>query len=196
MSINATTLSAAIGANDTALLVASATGITAPNNQTGAGVTLLYVENEIMGVTAVNGTYVNVTRGLAGTQALAHSASAPVLAGLATDFPKFTPAIGAFVTKKPNRYDGVYAPVAAAATITPSGPIFHVTGHTATSKINAPSSDFVEGQFTVIADDTWTWTSATTPGSLAQAGAVTSAGSCVTFVYDAATALWYASRNS
>lgn len=196
MSITATTLSAAIDSTQTRFNVASTTGITAPNNQTGSGITYLYLGSEMMLVTAipVSGT-VDVLRGQLGSRAQSHGASEPVLAGAPTDFPSFQPTQGVEVQAN-NRYLGCSAPVAAAATITPSGKIFHVTGTTATSKINAPSSDFIEGQFTVIADGAWTWTSGSSAGSIAQAGAVTSAGTTVTFTYDAATQLWYASRQA
>src|SRR5215472_1914063 len=161
MAIATTTLSAAIGATDTQFGLASTTGITAGVSTTGAGLTYLYVEAEMMLVTSVPVSgVVTVSRGQLGTVATTHAASVPVVAGAPTDFPQFTPQIKGFQTEEQLRYLGVSAPVAAAATLVPSGAIFHVTGTTATGTISLPSN-FVEGQFTVIADAIWTWTSGT-----------------------------------
>jgi hypothetical protein len=88
MSINATTLSGAITANQTSFGVASTTGITAPNFQTGAGITFLLIDQEFMLVNAVNTTslVVTVARGQFGTAATAHVSGTLVQAGLPTDF--------------------------------------------------------------------------------------------------------------
>lgn len=194
MSLNSTTLTNAIDANVTQFAVGSTSNITAPNFQTGSGITFLYMGQEMMQVTGVPlSGVVQVVRGFNGTRATSHGASEPIIIGLPSDFANFTPSVGSFVVEN-NRFFGVSAPVAAAATITPTGKLFHITGTTATSKINLPSVDTVEGQFTVIADATWTWTSATTPLAIAQSGTVTALSSSVTFTYDAATQLWYPSR--
>src|SRR6267142_3945391 len=100
MAINATTLSAAVGVTDTSVLLASLTGVTAPIYQIGdptkgisGGVTYLFVEQEIMKVTGLIGTVgATVIRGELGSIASAHGASAPVISGLPTDFPSFSPA--------------------------------------------------------------------------------------------------------
>ena len=81
MSITATTLSTAMSANDIQATVASASGISAPNFQTGSGITYLYVESELMLVTAVSGLVVSVNRGVLGTVAGSHAVSTPVLSG-------------------------------------------------------------------------------------------------------------------
>jgi hypothetical protein len=190
MSLNLTTLSAAIGAADTQFGLASTTGITAPVSTTGAGITFLYVDREMMAVYAVpvSGT-VQVIRGVSGTQAVAHAASSGVVAGGPADFPTFQPTVASFSLGL-NRYQGLAAPVASATTITASGQRFHVTGTTATATINLPPN-FLEGDITIIADGVWTWTAA---GNILVAGTVTTAGSSVTFSYDAATAKWYPSR--
>src|ERR1700682_3220601 len=138
MAINKTTLSGAVAALDTSIGVVSATGITAPVNTTGVGLTYLLIEAEMMKVTNVNGLYVNVTRGINGTQAVAHPTACAVVAGGPADFPLFTPQITAFAQAIPGRYDGFGAPVASATTITPSAGRFHVTGTTATATINLP----------------------------------------------------------
>lgn len=88
MSITATTLSGAAGATDTTINVTSATGITAPNNQTGSGITLLLVDQEYMWVVSVSGTAIGVLRGQGGTQARSHLNKAVVQIGLPTDFRK------------------------------------------------------------------------------------------------------------
>lgn len=86
MSITSTTLSAAITASATSFAVASATGITAPNNQTGSGITLIQVDQEQMLVTAVAGTFISVVRGYNGTAGAAHASGALVQSGLLSDF--------------------------------------------------------------------------------------------------------------
>lgn len=86
MSINATTLSLAIGAADTQFGVASATNITAPNFTTGVGLTYLFVDQEFMLVTGINGTAVQVVRGQLGTPAVAHLSGAQVQSGGPADF--------------------------------------------------------------------------------------------------------------
>lgn len=95
MTITATTLSAAIGATDTSLVVASAAGITAPNFQTAAGITYLYIEQEqLLVIGAPNGTTIPVLRGQGGTQAVAHASGAQVQIGLPTDFFKYSEVLG------------------------------------------------------------------------------------------------------
>lgn len=193
MAITVTTLSGAITAYQTQFNVASTTYITAPVLTTGSGYTWLYCDAELMfcmGV-PVSGT-IQVVRGMLGTQAVAHLTGALVVVGLSGDFPQFAPAVSAFQTLSPNRFQGIYPPVAAATTITASGPVFHITGTTATATISLPSG-FVEGSITVIADGAWTWTTA---GNIANTGAATSAGTTVTFTYDANTSKWYPSRIS
>lgn len=88
MSIVATTVSAAVTATQATVTVASTTNITAPNFQTGSGITLLLIDQEYMTVTAVNTTtlIVNVVRGVNGTAAAAHVNGAQVQSGGPTDF--------------------------------------------------------------------------------------------------------------
>jgi hypothetical protein len=87
MAITTTTLSAAVGTNDQFINVASATGITAPNNQTGTGITYLKIDQEYMLVVAVSGTAIQVLRGQSGSGNAAHLINDAVLIGLPTDFP-------------------------------------------------------------------------------------------------------------
>lgn len=189
MSLNLTTLSGACAQGDLAVGLTSATGITAPNLTTGAGTTFLYVESEMMQVTAISGTYASVTRGVMGTQAVAHNNSSPVIAGLVTDFPQFNPTVTSLAVG-PGRSVGVSAPVAAATAITPTGGVFHVTGTTTFSTINLPLN-FVEGSIKIIFDGVASWG---TTGNIAAVGTPTTAGSFVEFLYDGEKALWYPSR--
>ena len=193
MAITATTLSGAVGASDTQIGVASATGITAPVNTTGAGVTILFVESEAMTVTAVSGTYITVQRGAYGTQAVAHNASSPVLIGAPSDFPGGAAGMTGIGVVPPFVPVGVSAPVASAASITATGKVFHVTGTTQSTSL-VPYAGFVEGSITIIPDGIWTWTTGGTSYGFAVAGTVTAAKISVTFTYDAATGLWYPSR--
>lgn len=194
MAFNATTLSSAIGASDTTLQVASATGITAPNFTTGVGITFLSLESEVMLVTGVSGTFVSVQRGYAGTPVSAHGASCPVVAGLPSDFGPIVPSVKAQQDPSPaGSLYGYSAPVASAATIAASGPLFHVTGTTAINIITPPAG-MVEGQVTIVFDSACTWTSSNVTNGISASGAATTAGSAVTFYLDAATSRWYPGR--
>lgn len=86
MAITNTTLSAAVLTTDTVINVASATGITAPNFQTGSGITWLRIDQELMLVIGVSGTVINVLRGQNGTPAQAHLVNTAVAIGLPGDF--------------------------------------------------------------------------------------------------------------
>jgi hypothetical protein len=90
MTMTATTLSAACGASDVTIAVTSATGITAPNFTSGAGIVYLYLDSEFMLVTNVLGTLVSVTRGMFGTNAQPHVVGSQVQIGLPGDFNEFT----------------------------------------------------------------------------------------------------------
>ncbi len=194
MAITATTLSGAITPYATQFALASTTGVLAPVSTTGSGATYLLCEAEMMFVTAVpvSGT-VQVIRGVLGTQAVAHVTSSGVLAGLVTDFPNFVAKIGTESPLLPDRFSGVSAVVASAATIVAPGPLFHVSGGTAINIITPPAN-FVEGSVTVIFDSACTWTSSSVTNGISASGTSTTAGSAVTFTLDAATLRWYPSR--
>jgi len=81
--ITSTTAAAAIGASDTTIQVASATGI-------AANTTVLVVEQEMMSVVSITGTVVRVTRGAFGSKAAAHTSGSTVFIGKPTDFPSNT----------------------------------------------------------------------------------------------------------
>jgi len=209
MALNVTTLSAAIGTTDTTLLLASVTGITGPNFQTGfdpvkgtgAGPVYLFIEQEwilVLNTPASATAPVQVKRSQLGSCAQAHGLSAVVLSGQATDFPGPIPiSIKASQDYYPNMV-GFSAPVASATTIVASGYLFHVTGTTATATITAPVAGVNAGglpldgsQITIVADAVWTWTAA---GNIAVAGTVTTAGSSVTFTFDQGSGKWHPSR--
>lgn len=194
MALTATTLSAAIGANDTTLTVASATGITAPNFTTGVGITYLSIESEFLLVQSVTGTVIGVQRGIGGTPVAAHGASAAVISGSPSDWGPIVPSVKA--QQDPTPAGGLYgysAPVASAATIVATGPLFHVTGTTAINIITPPPG-MIEGQVTIVFDGICPWTLSNVTNGISSTGTSTAAGSAVTFYLDAATARWYPSR--
>jgi hypothetical protein len=192
--------------------VASATGITSTPG------TLLFVDKEAMYVLAVNGTQVQVSRGESGTAAVAHASGAMVLAGVPSAFFSYAPTGTCTVSQTPVtpwvniataaqylcssvtgtwvagwqndlQTPNVTAAVASAAgLITPSGPLFHVTGTAAVTGFNIPLG-FAYGSFTVIPDGTFTTTSA---NNIAL-GSTAVVGKPITFVYDPVTAKFYPS---
>lgn len=194
MSITATTLSAAISASDSALNVASATYITAPIPPTGAGVTLLKIDEEMLYVVSKAGAQIGVLRGQYGTQAKSHAASVPVIVGGVSDFPNFTPALGSVSISAPERFTAIGPPLTG-ATIAPSGgKVHHFTGTVALITITVPA-DVVSGYEIVLVFDSsgagLTWTNA---GNIAVAGTSTTAGSTVSFFYDPSSAKFHPSR--
>lgn len=80
------------------------------------------------------------------------------------------------------------AAVASASTITPSGPLFHVTGTTAITGITLPVG-FVSGSITIIPDGTFTTTTATNIAL----GSTAVVSKPLTLTYDPATAKFYPS---
>ena len=197
-----TTLSSAVssGAVQT-VLVTSATNITAG--------TMLYVENEAMLALLVNGTAITVARGLQTTRAVGHPSLAMVLAGnpdwfsdsdptgmCVTASTKTAPHINVITGKEwlcspitlswvPGfqnyaQYPRVTAAVASAAgTITPSGPLFHVTGTAAITGFVIPVG-FQYGSFSIIPDGGFT---TTTAGNIAIASTAV-VNKLLTFTWD------------
>ena len=91
----------------------------------------------------------------------------------------------------PSAIKGVTAAVASAAgQITPSGPLFHITGALAITGFVQPIG-FSGGSFTVIPDGTFTWTAA---NNIALAGTAV-VSRAITFTYDSNTGKWYPSSN-
>ena len=157
ITLTATSLSAAITTTaQTALTVASATGITANN-------TVLYIEDgpggnpEAVFVNSVNGTQISVTRGYNGTLTNTHNALSVVLAGSPQNFfsvdpsgactaaTAVTPYVNILTGRQwicssvsslwvPGYFNDVKNPgvttavASAAGAVNPTGPLFHVTG--------------------------------------------------------------------
>lgn len=193
MALNATTLTAAIGATDTSFAVGSVTGITAPNFTSGVGITYLFVEQEYMLVLGVSGLVVSVQRGINGSPASAHGASAPVLAGVPTDFSSLPISIKAQQDFYPNNI-GWSAPVVSANTITPTGPFFHMTGTTIVKTINPVPGSLEGGQVTIVFDGSGAGLTWDATGNIGVAGTATTAASAVTFVFDQGSGKWHPSR--
>jgi len=99
MAITATTLASACGATDATINLTSATGVTGPNFTTGAGITVLFVDQEFMlCIGSPVGTVAPVVRGQYGTPAVAHVVGAQVQIGLPSDFPVFGEFVGRSLT--------------------------------------------------------------------------------------------------
>ena len=196
MSISATTLSAAIVASDAVLGVASATNITAPNFTTGAGVTLLKLDDELMVAVSKSGTQIGVLRGQFGTQAKSHAASVPVIVGGTSDFPSFVPVQGVTAPSLPYNFSPIGPPLAISSnTVAPTGGfIHHVTGTTVIKTITVPAGLVSGGKVTLVFDgsgDGLTWDAT---DNIAVAGTSTTAASAVDFFYDPSSAKWHPSR--
>lgn len=194
MAINVTTLSSAVALTDLTVTVASATGITAPNNQTGAGQTFLLIEQELMQVNTVTGTVIGVSRGVNGTAAAAHATAVNVIAGIPTDFNQFSPAIKAQQDFLPNTNIGFSGSITGTATELPPGAYYHRTGTVALVTITLPAGVVSGAEINIVFDGSaagLTWTAA---GNIGVAGTATTAGSMVTFVYDAGITKWIPSR--
>jgi hypothetical protein len=163
--------------------VASATNITANPP------TMLYVDREAMLVLAISGTTVTVTRGANTTKAVGHASGAMVLAGspdwfsdtdptgsCTTATTKTAPHLNVITGNQwlcstitgtwiPG-FQNVSAPAqvntavaSAAGEITPSGPLFHITGTAAITGFNIPVG-FSHGSFCAIPDGIFTTTTA------------------------------------
>ena len=194
MAINATTLTAAIGNNDTSLVVASATGITSPIFNTGVGITYVFCEQEWMLVTSVTGTVVSVQRGILGSSAQPHAASTPIVAGLPSDFPAPTITQRATQDSAPQLV-GFSAPIAGANTNVATGPFFHLTGTTIMKTLTAPNlSDFEGAAITIVFDGSAAGLTWDNTGNISVGGSASSAGSSVTFVFDQGSGKWHPSR--
>jgi hypothetical protein len=205
MAITATTLSAAIGATDSSVLLASISGVAAPNFQGNAtpgtgSVSYLFVEQEWMQVISVGASAsvpVGVKRGVLGSNAQPHGASCPVAAGLSNDFPAPTISVRAFQDTAPQLV-GFSAPVAGANTNTATGPFFHLTGTVIMKTLNPPTiiggSDFEGAAITIVFDGSAAGLTWDATGNIAVAGTATTAGSAVTFWFDQGSGKWHPSR--
>jgi hypothetical protein len=216
-----TTLSAAIGAADTVIYVASATNINAPNIRTTTFGSQLFVQSpgskgEVMTVQMVSGTTITVRRGQKGTSAAAQVSGAMVLVGQPSWFFEYDP-IGACTastvyvspwinTNTSNQWlcssvTGSWVPgfnndllptvptvavASAAGLITPSGPLFHITGTAAITGFNIPVG-FAFGGICAIPDGAFTTTNANNI-AIASTGVVSKP---LCWTYDPGTAKFY-----
>ena len=213
MALTATTLSAAITANQLVFGVASATGIIAPNftavpaGTTVANIIYLLCEQELMQIQGINGTTVTVQRGYNGTLAVQHGNAAPVITGYPSDFIGFVPAQKSDVPYLPFGSVAFSAPVTG-ATITPQGPYSHFTGTTALVTINLPNylneattypgaypeNPLAGIQISLVFDGSASGLTWTAGGNINVLGTSTTAGSMVTFTYDPSISKWIPSR--
>lgn len=211
MSVNVTTLSAAVLVTDTVVNVTSATGITAPNYQIGnpltgvsSGVTYLFIDQELMKVTGVSGTVISVVRGELGSIATAHTINAVVMAGLPTDFPSFNPALASAVPTYPIKYQGFSGVVASASAITAPSAFFHVSGTTAITTMAPPAGYEQGGEVNIVFDGAGSWaTGGTQSGATGAPGTfyafnasstATQTGTLASFILDINIPKWVPSR--
>ena len=207
--LGSTTLSAAIAANQQTFSVASATNISV------SPATAIYVDQELMYVLSVSGTRITVARGQNGTAAVAHPSGAYVLSGrpdmFVTVAPKgacttastyVTPVVNVItgyqylcstVTltwvpgfNNPEPAEATATVASAAGAITPSGPLFTVSGTAAVTGFTFPVGFTGKGSFTVIPTGAFTWTTA---GNIAVAGTAV-VNRALTFTWNAATSKW------
>lgn len=192
-----TTVTNAIDSKTKFITLGSVTGVAAPSNPvstssigtpSGTSFTILYVDGEAMGVFTVNTTtkQVLVSRGWQSTTATAHVAGAKVAIINANQFNVYDASspLGFF-----SRYT-VGAAVASAATIVPTGPIFHVTGTAAIVNITAPSYFTLSaGCMTLIPDGIYTTTNA---GNIAIASTAVVSKAMI-MCYDPVATKWYPS---
>jgi len=138
-----TTLSSAVGPTTNNVVVASATGVTAPGLPTSAGgigspsgnaVTVLYVDREEMRVNGVSGTTINVERGYEGTRQTPHFSGAKVWVG---------PGTASYFTKVPPYGSCVAANLTVLPRIdTATGNIWTCAGQSATTQVWQTLGDF------------------------------------------------------
>lgn len=178
-----TSLSAAVSAGQTSLIVASATNITVTPP------TLMLVGTDVYYVTAVSGTAVTAVGGQIGTKNVGHASGAMVLVGRPDWFATQAPSgscvtANLYVTPIVNYLTGLqylcstitlgYVPgfqntsvaaqvttavASAAGLVTPSGPLFHITGSLAITGFNIPVG-YSHGPFCIIPDAAFTTTNA------------------------------------
>jgi hypothetical protein len=217
------TITGAVGATDTTIVLTVGTGVTASifqaaTNPAVGAQTYILVEQEMMQV--ISGTFgsglspTNVKRGVLGTRAMPHATLTPFVFGTSVDWLNWVPAIKAFVPVLPDAVGlGASAPVASAASIVATGPLFHVTGTTNITNMQPPTSallnqsgpnseeNYVQGfKVTIIFDSTAHVASGGggTGPAFASTTAANVAATASDFILDTSSgsALWYPFRNS
>lgn len=179
---------------------------------------VLYVDREAMVISSANATTKAVTlqRGQHGTSAVAHASGAMTLIGPPQVFQTYDPsgACSAPVLASPwvnirtgeqwlcSTISGTWVPgwnnaepslpttavASAAGLVTPSGPLFHITGALAITGFNIPLG-FARGEICVIPDGAFTTTTANNI-AIASTGVV---GKRLCWAYDPATTKFYPS---
>jgi hypothetical protein len=146
-------------------------------------------------VLGVNGTFVSVQRGYAGTPTSAHPTSTPIVSGSPTDFGVIVPSVKAQQDASPSGSNyGWSAPVAGANTNVATGPLFHLTGTVIMKTLTAPAG-YIEGpNVTIVFDGSAAGLTWDATGNIAVAGTATTAGSSVTFAFDSGSGKWHPSR--
>jgi hypothetical protein len=214
------TIAQAISATDTVFALTSATGVTVSNFQgpgTGANpgtgtITYLLVDQELMQVIALSGTFVTVKRGMGGSRSMPHPTLSPFIFGLNSDFLNFVPAIKAFTIVQPDiGFQAAGPVVASAASIICPSSFFHVSGAASITNMQPPTSallsntgpnseeNYINGtRITIVTDSTASWATGGGGTGVAIAGTVAAltAGTFIDFILDTSsgTALWYPSR--
>ncbi len=192
--LNLTTLSAAIDNKQKVFAVAAATGITAPvlntaqggiGGNSGTGTIMLFIDRELMKVTAITSTTVTVIRGV-GTAATAHANATKVIAGTAAAFAQFDPIGGCTRTllsytpvvntttgtindctgasaawSNFTTNPGIGAVIASTAgVIAPLAKVTHVSGTAAITGLTVPAGLAPGNTLTLIPDGAFTYTTA------------------------------------
>lgn len=210
--LTSTTISSAITATQQVITVASATNITV------TPATAIYIDKELMYVLSVSSTRITVARGQNGTAAVGHASGSYVLAGRPDMFATSNPTgacttASVYVTPVVNVLTGhqflcssvtlswvpgfnnpepaqATATVASAAgAITPSGPLFSVSGALAVTGFTFPVGFTGKGGFCVVPTGAFTWTTA---GNINTAGTAV-VGRTLCFTWSATASKWIAS---
>lgn len=217
------TITGALGATDTTVVLTVGTGVAGSTFQAATNPAVgiqqyLLVEEEMMQV--ISGTFGSglspcvVKRGVLGTRAVSHPTLTPFIAGVSTDFLGFRPAIQAFSLVQPDTPNmGASATIASAATIQIPGPLFHLTGTTSITNMQPPTSallsqsgpsseeNYVNGyRVSIICDGAAVFTSGGggTGPAIALTTTARTAASFIDFILDTTSgaALWYPSVKS
>lgn len=223
MALAFSTITGALGATDTTVVLTVGTGVTASifqaaTNPAVGAQTYLLVEQEMMQI--ISGTFgsglspTSVKRGVLGTRAMPHPTLTPFVFGTSVDFLGFAPAIKAFVPVQPDAVAlGASATVASAASIIAPGPLFHVSGAVTITNMQPPTSallsqsgpnseeNYIQGfKVTIIFDSTAHVASGGggTGVAFVSTTAANVAGTAADFILDTVSgaALWYPYRNS
>lgn len=216
-----TTVTGAVGATDTSIVLTVGTGVTASIFQAATnpavGIqTYVLVDQEMMQI--ISGTFgaglspTNVKRGMLGTRAMPHPTLTNAIFGTNVDFQNFVPAIKGFQIVQPDIGFQTAGPVvASAASIICPSSFFHVSGAASITNMQPPTSallsqtgpnseeNYVNGtRITIVTDSTAAWATGGGGTGPAIAGTVAAltAGTFIDFILDSSSGafLWVPSR--